>query len=103
MKLDRNTQLKLLEFLSLRYPCVAHSIDLPEELSGAEKVFANASYLHEHKLIELEIGRAQGFGAAEFGSAKITARGIDFLASDGGLTAILEGQPFPRAVASKDE
>ncbi len=53
---------------------------------------ANISYLIEHDLIK-RIGRSGTFGegiASDIMQAKITAKGLDFLADDGGISAILK-------------
>lgn len=51
-------------------------------------VTPNLHYLAEHGLIDGQISREIG-GKKGFIYAKITARGLDFLADDGGLSAIL--------------
>jgi hypothetical protein len=45
---------------------------------------ANLAYLEEHGLVDAKWGHGSSIAVA-----KITARGIDFLADDGGLSAIL--------------
>lgn len=49
---------------------------------------ANMMYLEEHGLANASIQMSLD-GRYGFGSPKITARGLDFLADDGGLSAIL--------------
>ena len=83
MSLDRALQLRLLQGLSALYPEPNRDLqraDLP--------TYINLHYLHEHALVEIQ--RTQAIGARPaILSARITARGMDFLADDGGLTAIL--------------
>lgn len=98
MSLDRQLQHRLLEAMRERYPASAHGVSLLDVLSGdasnraerAQTVAANLAYLKEHGLAEVTIHISNdGSGSASFGAAKITARGLDFLADDGGLSAIL--------------
>ena len=48
----------------------------------------NAYYLYEHELLKMELSRDIG-GDTRVQSIRITARGLDFLEDDGGLSAIL--------------
>ena len=82
-KLDRDLQHGILTHLSDLYPASGDRLGaaFPDV---ADSVFAaNIQYLAEHGLI----------GVVWFGAdpveAKLTARGADFLADDGGLSAIL--------------
>lgn len=50
--------------------------------------YANLRYLQEHGLVHASIKRSLS-GTYLFSGASITAKGIDFLADDGGLSAIL--------------
>lgn len=50
-------------------------------------MLAFLAYLHEHGLIEFEIHKALG-GYMTPGRLKITAKGLDFLQPDGGLSAL---------------
>lgn len=84
MKLDRELQLELLKNLEAYYP---HATDVQRwdaEFPGAS---VNLAYLHEHGLCDLKF--LQALNANKPFSARITARGMDFLADDGGLSAIL--------------
>jgi len=90
MKLDRIYQLELLNLLAASYPA-AHDI---REMAGgwddeAERRYAaNMVYLDEHGLVESRITfGVDGHMALAF--PRITAKGMDFLADDGGLSAIL--------------
>jgi hypothetical protein len=51
-------------------------------------IHANLLYLEEHGLCESSLSRNM-VGFSYIGGARITARGLDFLADDGGLSAIL--------------
>lgn len=83
--LDRAFQLALLRHAAEMYP-------LPAEISTLDsddrKKRVNVAYLHEHGLIQGVYPERHGRRAAPIG-ALITAKGIDFLADDGGLGAIL--------------
>ena len=84
--LDREYQRQLLITLAQSYPrSVEAGILMGDEFSKAN---VNISYLHEHGLVE-----AEWFGPVHRGNplmqATITAKGMDFLADDGGLGAIL--------------
>ena len=84
MKLDRTLQLDLLRVLADTYPkgiSTAAWDDLTSRY-GEDTVRANALYLDGHGLINWSVVPA-GFRVA------ITPAGLDFLADDGGLTAIL--------------
>lgn len=90
MKLDRDYQHRLLEQLAESYPRPHDVRELLRGLEGEEeaKYLANMIYLDEHGLIESSIQ----FGLddhASIGLPRITHRGMDFLADDGGLSAIL--------------
>lgn len=85
MKLDRARQLEILNALSEIYPKYADGRSF-EELKNED--VANIWYLKEQGLIEggIDMSISQSL---IFQSAKITARGMDFLADDGGISAIL--------------
>lgn len=108
--LDREIQRALLEYLKSQYPKHVGAnegklfeLSLPPEKKGnpfvecvksiftdPEKVMFHLVYLREHGLIEF--GRdAAGF-AIRPEVVRITARGIDFLAEDGGPSAILNAK-----------
>lgn len=83
--LDRELQKKILLALQERYPSLA-----PSGLVGtlAPNAMQNLYYLWEHGLIEATWTRVIS-GDLHCGGARITAKGMDFLADDGGLSAIL--------------
>lgn len=90
MKLDRALQLEILEFLSDHYAKMPEQVFPDREMTPEEddKYTTNLLYLEEHGLIDA--GLQQGLDGDWMSSgAKITAAGLDFLANDGGLTAIL--------------
>ena len=85
MEPDRAIQRDLLKRTEATYP--APVIFAPAEQEDAA-LLANAYYLQEHGLLKCVI--AERFGAPyALATATITADGIDFLADDGGLSAIL--------------
>lgn len=90
MKLDRALQRKILELLSDHYAGNRQDVFPQRELTEEEddKYTTNLLYLEAHGLIESGL---EQFLDGTWGSAgaRITARGLDFLADDGGLTAIL--------------
>lgn len=88
-KLDRSFQLELLNKLANYYPH-AHVGRWQELHDDEATVKVNLFYLQEHQLLTAEALIQPGFGGAfSYRSSKITHRGLDFLASDGGLAAIL--------------
>lgn len=85
MKLDRQRQRLILEDLAAIYP--DYSTNLVQE--GLEETdIANLYYLQDHGLVIASLTRTLG-GSYVFEGATITAKGLDFLADDGGLSAIL--------------
>lgn len=85
-RLDRALQRRILDCLSAHYPQDAFIYDeMPE---AGHLVAAHLVYLEEHGLCEsgVQIGIDGHIGT---GPARITARGLDFLEDDGGLSAIL--------------
>ncbi|MBL4833627.1 MAG: hypothetical protein JKY26_06585 [Pseudomonas sp.] len=90
MKLDRELQLRLLRALADAYPESVFNIEEAASMPrGAVRVIANLAYLAEHELIYCKFMSAGGKGMSLRGSPRITAKGLDFLAQDGGLGAIL--------------
>lgn len=85
MHLDRSKQLAMLNSLASVYPRYITKI-LDAEVSEAD--LTNLWYLKEQGLVEgdLEMSITQAY---IFGGVKITAKGLDFLADDGGISAIL--------------
>lgn len=87
MKIDRDVQGKLLQRLADEYPQHVDALELARDIDPA-LLDPTIAYLEEHGLVD-----ATFIGSLNMGSplleARITARGIDFLADDGGLGAIL--------------
>lgn len=94
MILDRQLQLELLEKLRDTYP---KHCDLDKDYKSNtdlyEKATSNLYYLMQHGLVSekslLISSSLGGHFRMQFGSPTITHRGLDFLADDGGLSAIL--------------
>jgi hypothetical protein len=70
-----------------QYPEPLRQIPLHEK-HPTEAILPNLIYLEEHGLCASGLSRNM-VGFSYIGGAKITARGLDFLADDGGLSAIL--------------
>lgn len=87
MKLDRELQLRMLQVTAEAHPHAAPGAQLRSLESDLLKLASNARYLHEHGLIEATM--PAGNASVGLASARITAKGQDFLADDGGLSAIL--------------
>lgn len=87
MSLDRDAQKAILSALRDAYP---GSVDGQRGLAGLsiELTAPNLAYLEEHGLVSVRWSNPINAPARPFAS-KITAQGIDFLADDGGLAAIL--------------
>lgn len=94
MILDRNLQLELLIKLSKAYPR-HYELDKDYIYNSEEyqKVIINLYYLMQHGLVEEKsLLKTTGFGGyfgLQFELPTITYKGMDFLADDGGLSAIL--------------
>ncbi|QIC69816.1 hypothetical protein [Acinetobacter indicus] len=96
MILDRKLQLELLEKMSSTYP---NLYDFNKEYkhgtSEYDTAVANLYYLMQHNLVQpcsVEVSSAigaKGIKSFQFGEPTINQNGIDFLADDGGLSAIL--------------
>ena len=85
MILDRDYQRQLLKMLCDAYPNEFDHRDFCRAMDDetGRKYEANMIYLEEHGLVK------SGIVDHVFNPPKITAKGMDFLADDGGLTAIL--------------
>lgn len=84
-RIDRDLQRNLLNDLAAHYPDTA---DYQRQGRESEDVRANLAYLEEHELVTIRWTNSIGSRPLPF-SVKITAKGMDFLADDGGLSAIL--------------
>lgn len=88
MSLNRQLQLKILQRAAAAYPAALK----PEEFDlndGTPEIVMNIHYLSDHGLIEVMFSKALGYKIARPVTVKATHRGLDFLADDGGLSAIL--------------
>lgn len=85
--LDRAFQRQLLTELRDVYP---HAADVARSWGAQSdnRLLVNLSYLSEYSLVHL-VSKDMMDGTIKMHTAKITARGLDFLANDGGLGAIL--------------
>lgn len=84
--LDRDYQYSLLHRFAEFYP---HTPILRREFPEMDNQFlVNVKYLSEHELLSSTWSRPLG-GLQQVTSASITAKGLDFLQDDGGLSAIL--------------
>ena len=91
MKLDRQLQYEILNILSEAYPSATTQVmNRVIELADEDKIIANLVYLESHGLLISGLSNYSG-GDPIINSAllAITHRGMDFLADDGGLSAIL--------------
>lgn len=86
MLLDRELQRRILKGLAEIYPSAAQSL-LKDLSADTDAGIANLVYLREHGMVSGELVRLQSH--IRPGKQKITAKGLDFLADDGGLSAIL--------------
>lgn len=87
MILDRAYQLELLNRLAEHYPSSCAGINLEIGPENERRYVANMVYLEEHGLVKS--GVCYGMSEYLFTEPSITAAGMDFLADDGGLSAIL--------------
>ncbi len=88
MKLDRELQLRILTALAAKYPESCFDV-LKENGLPQEDGIANLFYLTEHKLVTAKFSKFSGEAMDLAGAQRITAAGMDFLADDGGVGAIL--------------
>ena len=84
VKLDRDVQLEILNRYAPHYPLVQ---PLGSWSHDQKIVEANLFYLIEHGLLESKMLLTTD--GIRFGNIKLTHNGMDFLAGDGGLSAIL--------------
>lgn len=86
-KLDRALQRALLQKLSDAYPASVVANELTT-LAPGTGLRVNIAYMDEHGLVDANFFNSLSDGPI-LGSVKITARGLDFMADDGGLSSIL--------------
>ena len=90
MSIDRLFQNQILNIAAKCYPCsVNYELDELFKNVEEQKIAANLCYLAEHKLIKDKPIEVSVDGIISLGNVCITHRGLDFLADDGGLGAIL--------------
>lgn len=88
MTLNRQLQLQILQRASKAYPSNLKPGDL--DLKGdTMEIVKNIHYLNDHGLLECHFSGALGQPIKRPHSIKATHKGLDFLADDGGLSAIL--------------
>lgn len=91
MNIDRDLQLQILHQLRECYPSPGFTTHVAKTIGADhDHLCRNAVYLQEHDLLDGEVrlshdGR-QAMMPARF---KITAKGLDFIEEDGGLSAVL--------------
>jgi hypothetical protein len=85
--LDREMQQALLMEMRDQYPEHLHFLPLDGQYP-TKAIHANLIYLEENALCDSGL-KPNMVGYSYIGGARITARGLDFLAGDGGLSAIL--------------
>lgn len=85
--LDRSIQLQILQTLAAAYPATLFRV-LQKIDGDYEAGIVNIAYLAEHGLVAARFTQDEE-GVDLAGSPKITAKGMDFLADDGGLSAVL--------------
>jgi hypothetical protein len=85
--INRHLQHELLLILRDEYPC--RVVEFPQPWDRDQnKIARNLLYLEEHGLCLAGVVLSAD-NRLSFGGASITAKGLDFLEDDGGLTAIL--------------
>lgn len=96
MKIDRKIQLEILQKLAESYPDGLQPMKhfLPS-IEDEVTLISNTTYLAEHGLVQSGFSHRKAIGLKpkdswiELTETKISAKGIDFLREDGGLSAIL--------------
>ncbi|KGM56148.1 hypothetical protein N799_04985 [Lysobacter arseniciresistens ZS79] len=88
--LDRSKQRDLLWKLASAYPETVDAGDL-DPICPGNGLRVNIAYLQEHGLVDAKFQQYIDLGT-QLTWGKITAKGIDFIADDGGLGAILNVQ-----------
>lgn len=87
--LDRGLQRRILMALAELYPAAMSLPDLSPQFRAEPQFIRNLMYLSGHGLVTVSAFRKSFAALPEIREAEITPRGLDFLADDGGLTAIL--------------
>ncbi|MBX9268763.1 hypothetical protein [Chromobacterium violaceum] len=90
MKIDRALQNQILEELKKTFPSPYALNPNPFKGIDDQHFMGNLSYLVEHGLVQSILGaRDLELVGHQLKYSKITAKGLDFLEQDGGLSAIL--------------
>ncbi|WP_454703429.1 hypothetical protein [Achromobacter pestifer] len=90
MGLNRDLQRSILSELADCYPSAyGHPIQTLAPMDDEEEIIANLIYLAEHGLLQHGLEQDLDGWSEAVGMTRITARGMDFLEDDGGLSAIL--------------
>lgn len=95
MFLDRELQLKLMQDMADSYPFPVKFLEYQHETPEYYKVAINLYYLQSHGLLtENSVAMRLNFtgiggGDIFINKPSLTSKGVDFLANDGGLSAIL--------------
>ena len=94
MVLDREIQLAMMRKMQIVYPSYYDfDTDYPDGHQDREKALKNLYYLRAHELVEAKsiiiTEYMDGDLVLDFGASTLTHHGVDFLANDGGLSAIL--------------
>lgn len=84
---DFDLQIRLLQELRAIYPGRGNTESQQEWITPEQMAF-QLRYLEQHGFVEVKWTRYMSDGADVPNSAAITASGIDFISSDGGLTAV---------------
>jgi hypothetical protein len=84
MALDRELQKSILQVLSDNFPQYTRLRDRYSSTASEQDEIYNLYYLRGHGLVEIKLDDLN-----RVPPARITSAGLDFLAGDGGLTAIL--------------
>lgn len=95
IKLEREKQKELLQILFHAYPNHMQNnayVELKSMFDSDDTFVANLLYLEEHELIHSGIRHHLSGYSINPGAIMITAKGIDFIQQDGGLSAILNVQ-----------
>ncbi len=91
MVLDRALQSEMLERMAEVYPNAWNYLPFQQERRlSDDDLRATLVYLKAHELVDLKMLMAGPLAEIiDIANVRITAKGLDFLADDGGLTAIL--------------
>lgn len=95
IKLEREKQKELLQILFNAYPNHLQNnayVELKSMFDSDDTFVANLLYLEEHELIHSGLRHHLNGYSINPGAIIITAKGIDFIQQDGGLSAILNVQ-----------